>query len=64
MARNKIKLIYIEGSFPFLQNLVLKSNETVQPSILNGTKILYLCHIDSPYSVSLKTDVGMELPVH
>ncbi len=62
IVQNKIELYQV--AFPFIQHLVQKSNETAQLSIISGTNIVYLCQIDSPHSVYLKTDVGMELPIH
>lgn len=53
-----------QTAFPYLEKLVEQAKETVQLSTLSGTNILYICHIDPTHSVSLKTDVGMELPAH
>jgi len=49
---------------PFMEELALKAQETVNLAVLSGTEILYLDKVDSPRSVGVMSKIGQRNPVY
>jgi len=49
---------------PFMEDLALKAQETVNLAVLSGTEILYIDKVDSPRSVGVMSKIGQRNPVY
>ena len=49
---------------PFMEELALKAQETVNLAVLSGTEILYIDKVDSPRSVGVMSKIGQRNPVY
>jgi IclR family transcriptional regulator, KDG regulon repressor len=49
---------------PFMEELALKAQETVNLAVLSGTEILYLDKVDSPRSVGVMSKIGQRNPIY
>ncbi len=49
---------------PFMEELAVKAQETVNLAVLSGTEILYLDKVDSPRSVGVMSKIGQRNPVY
>ena len=49
---------------PFMEELALKAQETVNLAVLSETEILYLDKVDSPRSVGVMSKIGQRNPVY
>ena len=49
---------------PFMEELALKAQETVNLAVLSGTGILYIDKVDSPRSVGVMSKIGQRNPVY
>jgi len=55
---------FVSIAKPFMEELALKAQETVNLAVLSETEILYIDKVDSPRSVGVMSKIGQRNPVY
>jgi len=62
VAANELNIKKI--AVQYLENLVVKTNETAHLGIVNQNQCLYIEKRESPYSIRMFSEIGKRLPLH